>query len=82
MLLVNADFHRNDFTGRVPPEICGLFGVGFRLNRLAADCGGIPPEIECFCCTRCFTDGVTFTGIATDEAAVSNRLSREVDIGF
>lgn len=80
--LVTADFHRNNFTGRVPPELCGLFGVGFRLIRLSADCGGVPPEIECFCCTRCFTDGVAFSAVAADAAIASNERIREDDIGF
>jgi hypothetical protein len=53
---VNADFHRNNFTGFMPGSVCQLRGPGFRLVRLTADCAGFDIEIQCTCCSECFSD--------------------------
>jgi hypothetical protein len=49
-----ADFTDMSLTGTMPAEICANRDTsGGSLEFLQADCSGVPPEVECTCCTFC-----------------------------
>ena len=50
--LQTFDISDNNMVGSMPSEVCRLYQSGLR--ELLADCAGSSPEIECYCCTKCF----------------------------
>ena len=62
--MVVLQLNENAFTGDVPFEICLLRG---QLTNLQADCLGVPPQNECFCCTACCSNGEDYRTCQTIE---------------
>ena len=50
----------NDLTGSIPQSLCNnKVENGGTLQHLEVDCGGDSPDVECDCCTQCWTESPT-----------------------
>jgi len=68
--------HRNNLQGSMPAEVCSLRNTS--LQDLTADCAPPPesPELECTCCTICFSDPSNKNGIRRRKRGGLKRVKR------